>query len=240
MVPAFLRSYSMFISNKMAMFLSAATLPILVATAQEAPKGPGGPKEGFGGFPPYGMRGGERRIMQDGPQSSGLIFARMLSRPEFIKGLGLPEDVVAKLTEGLKGIDDQERALREELNKLRGSQAEALAALMSDRTKTGDAIRETAAKIEALQVKLFGLGVDRMLLVRDNLTDEQIKQASEQVKKTFESRRDEMMRRRGGGQGGPEGRRPARGDLGKGRKPEDGPKDGPKDAPPPPPPSPAE
>jgi hypothetical protein len=108
---------------------------------------------------------------------------------------------------------------------------------MSDRTKTGDDSREAAAKIEELQGKLFGFGIDRMLLIRDNLTDEQIKQASELVKKNFESRREEMMKRRGG----PDGQR-WRGPRDGGRRgpaegPKDGPKDdGPKDAPPPPPP----
>ncbi len=226
----------MFISKKLAMFLSAAALPVLVATAQEAPKGDG-PAEGAGGPPGRPPRGmfGERRIMQGGggPQASGLIFARMLSRPEFINGLGLPAEVATKLTEGLKKIEDQEKALRDELIKLRGAQAEALAALMSDRTKTGDEIRESAKKIDELQSKLFGLGIDRMLLVRDNLTDEQIKQASELVKKNFESRREEMMRRRGG----PDGQRHGPRDGGhRGPPPPEGGKDAPKEAPPPPPP----
>ena len=233
----------MFISKKLAIFMSAAALPVIVATAQEAPKGDG-PAEGAGfpGRPQRGMFGGERRIMPGGFQSSGLIFARMLSRPEFIQGLGLPEEVVTKLTEGLKKIDEQEKAIRDELEKLRKTQAESLATLMSDRTKTGDEIREAAAKIEELQGKLFGFGIDRMLLIRDNLTDEQIKQASEQVKKNFESRREEMMKRRGGPDGqrwrGPRdgGRRgPKEGPKDDG--PKEGPKDdGPKDAPPPPPP----
>ena len=232
----------MFISKNLAMFVSAAALPLLVATAQEAPKGDGGPAEGAGGPPPRGMFGGGRRIMPGGggPQASGLIFARMLSRPEFIQGLGLPEEVVKKLTEGLKAIDEQEQALREELNKLRGAQAEALATLMSDRTKTGDEIRQAAAKIDELQSKVFGLGIDRMLLIRDNLTDEQIKQASELVKKNFESRREGMMRRRGGPDGqrmrGPNGGRRGPPEGG----PKDAPKEGPKDAPPPPPPPPPE
>ena len=223
----------MFISKKLAMFLSAAALPVLVATAQEAPKADA-PAEGPGvpGRPPRGMFGGERRIMPGGggPQASGLIFARMLSRPEFINGLGLPAEVVAKLTEGLKKIDEQEKALRDELNKLRGAQAEALAALMSDRTKTGEEIRESSKKIDELQSKLFNLGIDRMLLVRDNLTDEQIKQASELVKKNFESRREEMMRRRGG----PDGQRMRGPREGGHRGPP--PPEGAKDAPPPPPP----
>lgn len=157
----------------------------------------------------------------------------MLSRPEFIAGLGLPEETVAKLTEGMKKIDEEERILRDEVEKLRKSQMEKLAALMSDRTKTGDDVRAASAKFEELQGKIFGLGIDRMLLIRDNLTDEQITKAREQVKKNFDLRREEMMKRRG--QGGPDvGRRhPPRGDWDKGPKPEEKTTE-----PPPPPPAP--
>ncbi len=189
----------MFVCNKLAIIFSALALPILVATAQEAPKDAGqGPK----GMPGKGFARPERRMMpgmgiERQLQAGGPIFMRMLSRPEFIKGLGLPEETVTKLTEGLTKIDEQEKALREEREKLMKAQAEMMAALMSDRTKTGEEVRQSIAAIEALQGKLFSLNIDRMLVVRDNLTDEQIKQASELVKKRFESRRNEMMERRG-------------------------------------------
>ncbi len=226
----------MFITKKLGFVFCAAALPMLVAMAQDAPApapadGQPGPFPGPGGF----RRGGERRIMQGFGQSSDLIFARMLSRPEVIKELGLPEETVAKLTEGLKKIDEQERALRDELEKLRRSQMEMLATLMSDRTKTDEEVRAASAKFEELQGKIFNLGIDRLLLIRDNLTDEQIKQAREQVRKNFELRREEMMKRRG--QGGPEGgRRPPRGDWGKGKDKK--PEGAPAADPPPPPPAP--
>ena len=104
-----------------------------------------------------------------------------------MKELGLPEETVAKLTEGLKKLEEQEKALREERENLMKTQADLMASLMSDRTKNGDDVRKSIAEIEALQGKLFAINIDRMLLVRDNLTDEQIKQASELVKKRFES-----------------------------------------------------
>ena len=239
MVPANEKELSMYMSRKLSIILGAV-LPVLAVTAQDAPKGEGRPAEGVDGVPPPAreMRGGERRIMHGGMKPSGLIFARMLSRPEFIKGLGLPDDVADKLVAGLKKIEDQEKGIRDELDALRDSQAEALATLVSDRSKTGDEIRAASGKIEELQGKLFGLGVDRILLIRDNLTDEQIKQASELVK---ESHRDEIMKRRG--RGGPDGQQRWRGPRDGGRrgnpnvepKDGDGPKDGPKDAPPPPP-----
>ena len=218
----------MFITNKLGFVFCAASLPMLVATAQDAPAGEkmhGRP--GPGGF----GRGEERRIMSEFGQPSGLVFARMLSRPEFIRRLGLPEETVTKLVEGLKKIDEQERALREEIEQVRKSQMEKLATLMADRTKTGDDVREEAVNYVELKRKIFCLGVDRMLLIRDNLTDDQIKQARELVKRNFNLQREEMMRIRG--KDGPEGRRrPPRGEWGKGPKPEE---EKPAEPPPPPP-----
>ena len=228
----------------------ALAVPFFVATAfaaePEAPAADNGaapapqaPGPGVGQRPPRPdrMMGGGRMMqpgMMPGQQNSGIIFARMLSRPEFVKDMGLPEEAVAKITEGLKKIEEQEKALFEERQKLMKAQTDAMAALMSDRTKNGDDVRKASADLEALQTKLFGLNVDRMLLVRDNLTDEQIKQASELVKKRFEARREEMMRRRGGGR--PEGEGPrGRGPGGFGNRGPAGP-GGEKEAPPPPPP----
>ena len=211
----------MFISNKLCFFFCAAALTLPGAYAQEGPSSFGeghfGPGLGEGAF----GRGMERRIMQGAAQPSGLIFARLLSRPEFIKGLGLPEETVEKLHEGLKKIDEQERALREEIEQVRKSQMEKLAALMADRTKTGDDVREGAVEYVELKRRIFCLGVDRMLLIRDNLTDEQITQARELVKKNFNLQREEMMKRRGQGSEG--GRRPPlrRGDRVKGPQPEE-------------------
>ena len=191
----------MFICKKLGLIYTALALPVLVATAQEAPKegaGAEGAGRPNGGFRP------ERRMMPGGGmgmerqmQAGGPIFMRMLTRPEFIQGLGLPEETVAKLTEGMKKIEEQEKALREERDKLMKAQTEMMATLMSDRSKTGDDVRKSIEEIEAVQSKLFALNIDRMLVVRDNLTDEQIKQAGELVKKRFEARRGEMMQRRG-------------------------------------------
>ena len=239
----------MFVCKKLSIALSALALPVVVATAQEAPK------EGAEGAATVGRPNGafrpERRMMPPGGggmgmerqmQAGGPIFMRMLTRPEFIQGLGLPEETVAKLTEGMKKIEEQEKTLRAERDKLMKAQTEMMATLMSDRTKTGDDVRKSIAEIEAVQSKLFALSIDRMLIVRDNLSDEQIKQAGELVKKHFEARRGEMMQRRGQrpefkGEG-PRGRHPMPPPPPDGKKaPAEGvaaPEDG---TPPPPPPA---
>lgn len=179
-----------------------------------------------------------RREM-DRMNPSGPIFARMLSRPEFVSQLGLPEETAKKIGAELEKISEEEKALFQERGRLSKAQADALAALMADRSKTGDDAMKVIADIEAVSSKISALNIKRMLVIRDNLTDEQISQASELVKKRFASRRDEMMRERRGDMRGPGAqRRP--GEPGARRMP---PKRGPgedakgEDAPPPPPPA---
>ena len=242
----------MLITNKLMKKITglALVVPFFACTVVAAPEGgapdavTGATQKGPDGAhrparPERMMMGGRDRMMQGGGPSPAAIFPRMLARPEFIKEMGLPEDVAVKIVEALKKFEEQERALFEERQKLMKAQTDAMAALMSDRTKDGEEVRKAAADLEALQLKIFGLNVDRMLVVRDNLTDEQIKQASELVKKRFESRREEMMRRRGRGPDGegPRGRGPRGGAEGKGpHSPEGGqaPAEG-AGAPPPPP-----
>jgi hypothetical protein len=216
----------MFIPNNLIILTFALTLPFFVATAQDGPvPAEGGttlkndvPFQGPRSFserkgPSHGMMG-ERGSQHQ--EARGLIFMRMLSRPEVVKELGLPDETAVKLGKGLEKIEEEEKVLLKKREELKKTQAEMMAALMSDRTRTGDDIRKNAAEIEAVQGKLFGLNIDRMLIVRDNLTDGQIKQASELVKKRFESRRNEMMQRRRREGVRPEEGRPNRDLRGKG------------------------
>lgn len=165
-----------------------------------------GAKEGApAGGPPHRM--GRPRPEMNGANPGGPIFARMLSRPEFLGQLGLPEETAKKIGDELAKIAEEEKALFQERMKLSKAQADALAALMSDRTKTGDDAMKAITDLEAISSKLAALNIRRMIVVRDNLTDEQIAKASELVKKRFADRRQEMMRGRRGDaqQGGPDG-----------------------------------
>ena len=180
----------------------------IIATAQDAPAPAPAPvapaPEARAPFPQRDMSMRPPRQMMG--TDSGVMFARMLARPEFVKNLGLPEEVAEKISTGLKEIDAKEKELMTKRMELLKAQTDMMAALMADRTKNGDEARKATADLEALQVQISSLNIDRMLLIRDNLSDDQIKQAREQVKKDFQNRREEMMKRRG--QNGENGRGP--------------------------------
>lgn len=149
--------------------------------------------------PPRGERG-PRAFMQAPGMQNGIIFYRMLERPEFISKLGLPEEKVKALQEGFKKVADEEAELMKQRSELLKKNSELIAEFMSDRTKTAEVLETSFAELEAIQVKMSKLTVQRMIIIRDNLDEEQIKQARESVKTQFEERRKERMQRFNGEQ----------------------------------------
>lgn len=202
----------------------------LAPVVEQQPGGPRGPRQG--GMRQFGP-GGRGREMQPGGGPSGPIFARMLSRPEFLAQLELPEETAKKIGEELAKIADEEKTLGDERGKLFRAQAEALTALMADRTKNGDDALKAVKDLESLSAKMSELNIKRMLVIRDNLTDEQIAKASELVKNRFMSRREEMMRERRPGGDRPRLPREER------KPPVEQPAEKAEATPPPPPPAPA-
>ena len=176
------------------------------ALAQDAPATT--PEAKRPGFPPPPPN---RRMMSHPMESRGPIFAKMLSDADFLKELNLPEDIAKTLTENLVKLNEKESNLQEKRRAAMRSQTELLAGLLSDRNKTAEEAKKVLEESEKCQKELSELMIDRLILIRDTLTDDQIKQASELVKKRFEERRKEFMNRHGrngeGPQRGPEGKR---------------------------------
>lgn len=160
--------------------------------AQNFPGRPAGRPERMGGS-----------FMQRPGMQSETLFYRMLERPEFISKLGLPEEKVKILQEGFEKISAEENELFKQRTELLKNNSKLLTEFMADRTKTADVLEQSFVDIEALQTKISKLTLARMILIRDNLDEEQIKNASETVKKHFEERRKERMQRFGeqGGNG---------------------------------------
>lgn len=147
--------------------------------------------------PPTMPSRGARPFMQGPGMQNTPLFYRMLERPEFISKLGLPEEKVKILQEGFKKIADEESELIKHRSELLKKNSELITEFMADRTKTPEVLEQSFAEIEALQVKMSKLSVDRMVIIRDNLDEEQIKNARESVKTQFEERRKERMQRFG-------------------------------------------
>ena len=181
----------------LAIILMAGTGP-----AQENP--PGGP---FGGARGGGARGGgEGRRGQMGQQRMGggqwrggdsnEMLAQLLQDPRVAQEIGLAEDKSKALQESLRTIREREIDMQAELAKLRLQQAGQVVSLLEDRAKApGDAL-EIVEKIGLLNTGIAKLAVERIVAVRDNLTDDQIAKAREIARERIERRREMMNRER--------------------------------------------
>lgn len=119
------------------------------------------------------------------------FFSRLLTDAEFIKEIGLSDEKAAAIKKGIADFDAKEAELHKSRFELIKKQTEKFAALMSDRSLDGTAVKDSFKEIEALQLKIDELIVDRMVFIRDNLDESQVKKAVETIK----ARREKMQER---------------------------------------------
>jgi len=190
---------------------AAVALGVLLAGqgyAQEIP--PNGP---FGGGPGAAPR--ERRERQPGERAgfsrggAGMqneMLFRMLQDPQVVKEIGLSDEKSAALKETFRKVQEKQIDLQAALDKLNLQQTGQIAGLLGDRGKKADEAIKLVEEMGKINTELSKLAIERILAVREHLTDDQIKKARE-VGKARMTRMRENIRNRQGGEGGREGRR---------------------------------
>lgn len=190
---------------------AAVALGVLLAGqgyAQEIP--PNGP---FGGGPGAAPR--ERRERQPGERGgfnrggAGMqneMLFRMLQDPQVVKEIGLSDEKSAALKEAFRKVQEKQIDLQAALDKLNLQQTGQIAGLLGDRGKQADEALKLVEEMGQINTELSKLAIERILAVREHLTDDQIKKARE-VGEARMTRMRENFRNRQGGEGGREGRR---------------------------------
>jgi hypothetical protein len=184
--------------------------------AQEVP--PNGP---FGGA--AGERGREmRQHMGDrGGGNRGIGGNEMLFRfvqdPQMAKEIGLSDEKTKTLKAAFQKLQEKQIDLQAELAKLNLQQTGQVAGLLTDRNKNPDEALKLVEEMGKINTELSKLAIERILSIRENLTNEQIAKAREIAQDRMARMREEMMKREGR-----EGGRPHEGgegrEGGKGRK----------------------
>jgi len=194
---------------------AAVALGVLLAGqgyAQEIP--PNGP---FGGGPGAAPR--ERRERQPGERAgfsrggAGMqneMLFRMLQDPQVVKEIGLSDEKSAALKEAFRKVQEKQIDLQAALDKLNLQQTGQIAGLLGDRGKKADEAIKLVEEMGKINTELSKLAIERILAVREHLTDDQIKKARE-VGEARMTRMRENIRNRQGGEGGREGGRPREG-----------------------------
>ena len=157
---------------------------------------------------PNGARMGPRPMM--GGQGPWLV--RMFTKKENFEKLGISDKAKAdKLLADLESIKDEGNAIEKKVREISREQAELMRKLFADKAADSKEVMAKIDEVAKLRADQARLSVKTILMLRENLTEEQMKNARNMMMERGKARRS--MRQ---GVGGTEpGRRPARG---KGRR----------------------
>jgi len=151
----------------------------------------------------------------------GMLIERIVRDDKIAEELGLSEDQVETISNALYEHKVKEIDLKAGMQKAGLEQARLLTAKEVDE----DAIMVAVEKTGRIRTNLAKLKIERLLLLKNTLTEEQIETAKNMMRKRMRKQKD---RRRGGKErrGGQEGRE-CRGRCGPGGgRPDDGPPPG--------------
>lgn len=161
----------------------------------------------FSQEPAEGPKNGERRGFDRGqhsgfgmmtPEFGGDMAVRAVLRPKIAEKLGLSEETRAKLRE----IEEDSRAKTEDIQaKIRGAMKKQAELLKADEPDE-DAVMKAIDELFRLRRDLAKVQTRRVLAVKKLLTPEQIRQATEEMRKMREGRARGGFAPREGGKGG--------------------------------------
>jgi hypothetical protein len=192
--------------------------------AQEIPpNGPFGGAQGRGD-PVAGRREMRPRMAAErggfgrgGANPQNEMLFRLIQDPQMAREIGLSDEKATALKDAFRKVREKQIDLQAELDKLNLRQTGEIAGLLADRAKKANEAIELVEEMGRVNTELSKLTVERILAIRENLTDDQIKKAHEKANEVAEARRTrirEAVRNRAredDGAARPEGRRPREG-----------------------------
>lgn len=176
----------------MAVVVALAAVSVMADEPQRGPRRHHGERRAqFDRMPPPMMMYG-----------SGAMLLRMLSSKMGLERIGVTEEAqVTKLTDAFKPLMEESGKLDGQIRELTRAQSQALSALLKDKASDPKVAMDKVGEIEKLRAEQGRLAVKAVLVLRENLTPEQLEKAG-----TLFSGRG--MRRPGGMGPGGERRRP--------------------------------
>ncbi|MDY5954633.1 MAG: hypothetical protein SPK06_04305 [Kiritimatiellia bacterium] len=111
-----------------------------------------------------------QRTPSSGPNQR---LVQYLCRPSVARKVGVSPETVARIKQQLEAIAVQERPIREELDKKFRANVRLAKKILSSRDEKPEALIAATEAISALHAKLALLDIQKLLVLRDNLTPEQ-------------------------------------------------------------------
>ncbi len=180
---------------------------VAVATAVSAfaqDKGrPEGRPEGRQERRPEGgaLRGG---MTAGGGLDQSMLLLRIMDDPETAKAINLTAVQREALQKGTKALDDRMTVVSESLRVASLEQAALAAKVMADKQAATNELMTLVQKIGGLRTEQANIQTEKLIVIRDTLSAEQIRAASAAAQKKMEEIRARMKQRGGerGARGG--------------------------------------
>ena len=201
--------------KKLAVIIVAAVATVCVVAQDRPNRGPNG-RGGPGGDRPHA---GERPHpgMGMGP-NAGMWVPRMFSSKAMLERIGVTDEAQrTKIQEGLREQMEQGEEIERQIREISRQQAEAMQALLKDKSADPKAVMEKIGEVAKLRAKQARLSVKAILVLRDNLTPEQLEKVGSMLHERGHARG--AFRRGGDDHGGEHPERGARGDRPRGDRP---------------------
>jgi hypothetical protein len=129
------------------------------------------------------------------PRWAGPWVASLLSSEDSLKKIGVEDAAVSqKIKIGLKDIKKNSAEIEKKIRALSRKQAEMMKALMSGKVKDSSKVFAKIDELAALRSEQGKLAVKTILLLRENLTDAQMKNARRLIMQSGRSRIAERRR----------------------------------------------
>jgi hypothetical protein len=145
-----------------------------------------------------GLRG-ERRLGEGGMIGAGMdqgaMIMRMLTLPKILAEADISTEQADKLQAALKEVENKMIDLDAEIKKASLSQAEQMSKLLADTQSSPKELMATVEQIGGLRTDQAKLQIQRLVVIRENLTPDQIAKARAAARAHFEKMRGDAERR---------------------------------------------
>ncbi|GEM_PF-1386373 len=205
------------------MCVTALGALIVYSQDQARPEGPPGGPPGGG---PEGARMQGRRweagAMAGGGMDGAMRLLRIIDDPETAQVIKLTDEQKDVLKRGSQALDERQTGVSEALRIAALEQVALAAKVMADKQATTNELMELVAKIGGLRTEQARIQTEKLLLIRDTLSAEQIQGANAAVQAQAEQMRERIRQRIAGaagrfGAGGAEAGGAGAGNAGAGR-----------------------
>ncbi len=145
--------------------------------------------------PGEGGRMGGRMTMGPGGFDQSMLLLRLMDDPETAASLKLTDEQKAALKKGAQAMDERQAAVSEALRVAALEQAALAAKVMADKQASTNELMALVEKVGALRTEQAKIQTEKLLVIRDTLTAEQIRAAGELATKRMEQMRERMRER---------------------------------------------